>query len=241
MFVVIFEVQPRSERADEYLKLAQHLKPMLEKIDGFLEVERFASRRTEGRLLSISAWRDEKALVRWRTDAGHHRVQARGRSEVFEDYRLRVGEVAADTAQAAGAARAALAQTRFDETEIGDAKAVTITELMTDVSESAASNTLPSRPAGVTAGGLVDQEVFASIYTEGKLVLLASWRDAAAAQAFQPATAGVTRHRRVRVIRDYGMFERREAPQYYPVRARAGASPSPSGEGSSSRSEERVG
>src|ERR1700694_5520258 len=97
MFVVIFEVQPKPDLADEYLKLARHLKPMLDGIDGFLDVERFASRRTEGRLLSLSTWRDEKALVRWRTHAEHHRVQAKGRTRVFEDYRLRVGEVTTDT------------------------------------------------------------------------------------------------------------------------------------------------
>src|SRR5947209_3661358 len=161
MFVVIFEVQPKPDRTDEYLKLAQHLKPMLEQIDGFLDVERFASRRTEGRLLSLSTWRDEKALVRWRTHAQHHRVQAKGRIEVFEDYRLRVGEVTAETTQPAGAE---IAQTRFDETEVGDAKAVTITELMTQP-QSSATQTDARLQVAAAAPGLVDQEAFASIYT----------------------------------------------------------------------------
>ncbi len=70
--------------------------------------------------------------------------------------------------------------------------------------------------------GLVDQEVFASIYTPDKLVLLASWRDAAAAESWKPA-GGAARHRKIRIIRDYGMFERREAPQYYPAREPAQA------------------
>jgi heme-degrading monooxygenase HmoA len=49
-------------------------------------------------------------------------------------------------------------------------------------------------------------------------VLLTSWQDEAAARAWQPqAPDGTTpRHREVRVIRDYGMHDRREAPQYYP-------------------------
>ena len=67
-------------------------------------------------------------------------------------------------------------------------------------------------------GGPVDQEVFESIYTPGKKLLLASWQDAAAADRWTSASsagAGL-RHRQVRVIRDYGMFDRREAPQYYP-------------------------
>src|SRR5262249_57318661 len=121
MFVVIFEVDPKPDLADEYLKLAQHLKPMLETIDGFLDVGRFASRRIEGRLLSLSTWRDEKALVRWRTHADHHRVQAKGRTQVFADYRLRVGEVAADAAPAAGSV---VEQMRFDAAGVGASQAV---------------------------------------------------------------------------------------------------------------------
>ena len=69
---------------------------------------------------------------------------------------------------------------------------------------------------GAGTGGLIDQEVFESIYVPGKLLLLASWRDADAANAWAPAKPGSVRHRQVRIIRDYGMHERREAPQFYP-------------------------
>ena len=64
MFAVIFEVQPKKESWDDYLNLAKFLKPALEKIDGFIDNERFASKRTKGRLLSLSTWRDEKAIIR---------------------------------------------------------------------------------------------------------------------------------------------------------------------------------
>src|SRR5580693_10281108 len=97
MFAVIFEVKPKKERKDDYLGLAKTLKPELEKIDGFIDNERFGSKRTEGRVLSLSAWRDEKAVIRWRTLGIHHEVQKKGRFEVFEDYHLRVGEITADT------------------------------------------------------------------------------------------------------------------------------------------------
>jgi heme-degrading monooxygenase HmoA len=134
MFVVIFEVQPKKARWDDYLGLAKQLKPKLEATDGFIDNERFKSKRDDGRLLSLS-----------------DRVPA---------------------------------QLGLDRVK----------------------------------GGLVDHELFESIYNAGKLVLLASWRDAEAARSFEPRTPASTaiRHRRVRVIRDYGMFERREAPQYYP-------------------------
>jgi heme-degrading monooxygenase HmoA len=89
MFAVIFDVYPKPERYDDYLALAGTLRPDLEGIDGFLSVERFATRGRPGWILSLSLWRDEAALVRWRTHGRHRQAQERGRREIFQDYRLR--------------------------------------------------------------------------------------------------------------------------------------------------------
>jgi heme-degrading monooxygenase HmoA len=214
MFVVIFEVQPRTERWDDYLALAKQLKPKLEAIEGFIDNERFKSKR----VLSLSTWRDEKAVIRWRTHGEHHGVQEKGRSEVFEDYHLRVGEITADT-QAHGV----LPSQRLDETEAGVAKAVTVSELAPAGGKAATADLAGHLGApAIGRDGLVDLEVFESIYNAGKLLLLASWRDAAAAGQWKPKHLEGLRHRQVRVIRDYGMFDRREAPQFYPP-ARRGA------------------
>lgn len=212
MFVVIFEVQPRKERWDDYLALAKQLKPKLEAIDGFIDNERFASTRAAGRLLSLSTWRDEKAVVRWRTHGEHHGVQEKGRFEIFGDYHLRVGEITADTHPPHGAR---IEQQRLDETEIGAAKAVTITEITPD--DGGSPDVLPARLGlDPSSRALVDQELFESIYAPGKFLLLASWRDVDAASAWEPAAAPKSpRQRLVRIIRDYGMFDRREAPQFY--------------------------
>jgi heme-degrading monooxygenase HmoA len=94
MFAVIFEVQPRAGRAQDYLDIAAALKPELEKIDGFISVERFQSLTTEGKLLSLSFWRDAAAVQRWREHERHRRAQARGREDIFADYRISVVEVA---------------------------------------------------------------------------------------------------------------------------------------------------
>ena len=96
MLAVIFEVSPAPGRKEEYLDLAAQLRPELEKIDGFISVERFASLTNENKLLSLSFWRDEEAVRRWRTLAGHREAQARGRSDVFADYRLRIASVVRD-------------------------------------------------------------------------------------------------------------------------------------------------
>jgi heme-degrading monooxygenase HmoA len=124
MFAVIFEVHPKQTRFDEYLGIAKGLKPELERIDGFIENERFASKRVEGKLLSLSLWRDEKAVIRWRTLALHHRAQEKGRGAIFADYHLRVGEVAADSGIPEG-----LPAQRLDATEVGAAPAVTVSIL----------------------------------------------------------------------------------------------------------------
>jgi hypothetical protein len=118
-----------------------------------------------------------------------------------------------------------LREQRFDETEVCEAKAVSITEVTPPVSDkpplqdSKMAQCLSVPAIGVH--GALDHEVFESIYHPGKLLLLVSWRDTAAAQGWRPAAAvegaGKVRNRLVRIIRDYGMSERGEAPQYYPA------------------------
>lgn len=96
MIAVIFEVIPAPGRKQEYLDLAAGLRPALEKMDGFISIERFASLTNEGKILSISFWRDEESVKRWRQFEGHRAAQAKGRGGIFADYRLRVAEVIRD-------------------------------------------------------------------------------------------------------------------------------------------------
>ncbi len=96
MIAVIFEVWPAEGRAAEYFEIAAALKADLEKIDGFVSVERFESLTTRGKYLSLSFWRDEEAVRAWRNLERHRAAQARGRGGVFADYRLRVASVMRD-------------------------------------------------------------------------------------------------------------------------------------------------
>jgi heme-degrading monooxygenase HmoA len=194
MFAVIFEVNPLPEAWDEYLGHAAALRPELLAIDGFISNERFVSLDRPGWLVSLSIWRDEKALIRWRTHALHHEIQGKGRSSVFADYHLRVGEIVTDTQ-----ANLPLPQSRFDATEVSAAKAVTLTERAPD--------------AGPAAGS-PGEETFDSITRPGNALFIKSWPDLTSAEAGISEAFG--RHRVVRVIRDYGMFARAEAPQYFP-------------------------
>lgn len=96
MIAVIFEVEPNAGRAQDYFDLAAELRTELEKIDGFISVERFKSLSNEGRYVSISFWRDEDAVKRWRGHADHKLAQERGKKEIFADFRIRVAKVMRD-------------------------------------------------------------------------------------------------------------------------------------------------
>jgi heme-degrading monooxygenase HmoA len=103
MFAVAFEVFPSETGYQRYLDIAAALRPKLDRIDGFLSVERFRSLDDPGWILSLSLWRDEEALVQWRSDGEHHAAQAEGREAVFSDYRLRVIRLVDDVSEMSGA------------------------------------------------------------------------------------------------------------------------------------------
>lgn len=217
MFAVIFEVHPKPDQGDAYLANAKMLKPELEQVDGFVDNIRYRSLTRDGWVLSLSSWRDEKSVVRWRTRMRHHQVQELGRGEIFLDYHLRVGELTQDTRVPEGHT---LRDQRLDETEAGAATTVTLVDARRpqELSDASAQSCAEWLGLDVSARGLLAWDVFDAVLTPGDLILLMSWRDNDAAQHFEdPASMRAeARLRRVRVIRDYGMFDRREAPQYYP-------------------------
>lgn len=96
MIAVIFEVEPAEGRRDDYLTLAAALRPELESIDGFISVERFQSLTSREKMLSLSFFRDEAAVIAWRNRQSHRATQAKGRAGVFSGYRLRVAHVLRD-------------------------------------------------------------------------------------------------------------------------------------------------
>jgi heme-degrading monooxygenase HmoA len=225
MFSVLFEVQPRSEQWDAYLGYARMLRPELERIDGFVDNIRYRSLTREGWILSLSSWRDEKSLVRWRTRMRHHQAQEMGRAEILSDYHLRVGQLTEDTRLPDGYA---LHEQRLDETEVGEGTTVTLIDgsRPPDWVEEAGADAV-ARWLGLAPGapGLVAWDVFDAVLTPGDVIALLSWRDQRAAEAFERTVSlqDGARLRRVRVVRDYGMFDRREAPQYYPDAPRPGS------------------
>ena len=217
MFSVIFEVHPGPAQWDAYLGNGRMLRPELEQVDGFVDNVRYKSLTREGWILSLSGWRDEKAVVRWRTAQRHHMVQEKGRSEILLDYHLRVGQITHDTHVPDGQT---ITEQRLDETDIGEGTTITLVDAKwpeTSCESSDApgiSNYLGLRPK---AAGLVGWDVFDAVLTPGDVILMMVWKSKEDADAFTKSAmlppGGRLRH--VRVVRDYGMFDRREAPQYY--------------------------
>lgn len=219
MFSVIFEVHPGEQQLDAYLDFAKMLTPELHKIDGFVDNIRYKSLRRIGWILSLSGWRDEKAVVRWRTMGMHHGVQEKGREQVFRDYHLRVGQITSDTRIPEGMK---LVEQRLDETEVGEGTNIVMVDARQPETFSQKDN--PEDNATYlgldpTAPGLVSWDVYDAVLTPGDLILTTVWKDKESAETFAKSVKTPTdgRVRNVRVVRDYSMFDRREAPQYYPA------------------------
>lgn len=218
MFSVIFEVNPKPEQWDSYLETAKLLKPELEQIEGFIDNIRYKSLTREGWILSLSGWRDEKSLVRWRTRTKHHEAQEKGRTVILQDYHLRIGQITQDTDVPTGHV---IKEQRLDETNYGAGTSLTLVTLTRPAQWKTTSNSADcAQYLGLDprADGILDWDVFDAVLMPGDLALLISWRDSEAAQHFEDefTVPDGARLRQVRVIRDYGMFDRREAPQYYP-------------------------
>ena len=171
MFAVLFEVHPAADQWDAYLGNAKLLRPELEQIDGFVDNIRYRSLTRDGWLLSLSSWRDEKALVRWRTHAKHHAIQEKGRAGIFLDYHLRVGQLTRDTRLPAGFV---LREARLDETQVGEGTTVTLIDARrpADSVKSGGADAV-ARSLGVdrAAPGFVSSDVFEAVLTPGEIIL----------------------------------------------------------------------
>jgi heme-degrading monooxygenase HmoA len=214
----MFEVQPRPDQIDGYLSNAKMLRPELEQIDGFVDNIRYRSLTRDGWIMSLSGWRDEKALVRWRTQANHHNVQQQGRDGLLEDYHLRVGQITADTEIPAGQE---LREQRLDETEVGEGTTAVLITACSETDDPEAGGAAVALGLDPEAAGLVFWDIYNAVLTPGDLLLHTVWRKAGSAAALQGKSDG-QRRREIRIVRDYTKADRREAPQYYPpVRATA--------------------
>ena len=96
MIAVIFEVKIKQGQQEEYLQIAAKLREHLVKVDGFISIERFSSLSEEGKLCSLSYWKDEASIKCWRELDMHRQAQKKGKEGIFADFRIRVAKVNRD-------------------------------------------------------------------------------------------------------------------------------------------------
>lgn len=205
-FVVCFEVEPTAQGFDRYLAIAGSLRPALDRIPGFESIERSRSVNPGTRLLSLSYWGNQEAVASWRSHGAHHEAQIVGRNELFVDYRLRVGQVVrrwtpesiVTTAEPSTHAASWLGLLRFD----GPTDALASVRGAAEF-ERYDSMVNPGRIFGVAA--LADEDAGRAI--ELKLAESAGGRGSSAARIVFDTC---------KIQRDYGRFERNQAPQYFP-------------------------
>ncbi len=199
MIALFFEVTPKAGQDDRYLEIAGSLRPELEKSGGVVFLDRFRGLSRPRTLLSHQIWQDEASLARWRANGRHYGAQTAGRTTVFEDYRLRVGPVVA-AREAAGT---------FSQSPVGIA--------YNDPSRRLERYMVVVRSEGrafASTGG----ETWQSVYDAMRFAYVATVPDQLHGLALLHEAAAdtcVSAAQLCLLSRDYGMFDRAEAPQYF--------------------------
>ena len=210
MIAQFFEVETRVGHRDQYLELAASLRPALDTMGGCLFIDRFQSLSRKNLLLSYQIWQDEGAMTAWRVYAKHHRIQEIGREAVFSDYRIRIAQVIHE-ARPNQPIWQPERRTPYNDPARRAPTYVLATE---------------SKSGKLAVKTEWRHDAFASVYREGQFAHLFDVPDPQAGIAFgeklfaDPTTEYV---RIFEVMRDYGMYERTEAPQYYPPVERSSA------------------
>lgn len=93
MIAVLFEADAVSKHQDRYLQLAGELRPELDNVKGFISIERYQSLSSEGKILSLSWWENEEAVLEWKNNMRHQSAQKEGQQTIFAQYRIRVVNV----------------------------------------------------------------------------------------------------------------------------------------------------
>ena len=203
MISQFFEVQIKEGQINRYLDLAASLKPSLEAMGGGLFIDRFKSLSRKNLLLSYQIWQDEGSMIAWRVDPKHHTVQETGREKVFDDYRIRISQVLHEERSGKSAWR----PERLSPYNDPKRRAPTFV-----VASESRNRELPIETPW-------KRDVFESVYRPGIFAHLvdAPSSDAGVDFGRKLLADSTTEYFRVfEVMRDYGMFNRGEAPQYYP-------------------------
>jgi heme-degrading monooxygenase HmoA len=206
MLALLFEVTPKRDCYQRYLDIAAALRPALDKHDGLLFIDRYRSLSKPDTILSHSLWRDEASMAAWRTFESHHHAQVVGREQVFADYRLRIADVVLARTPNASDWRPSRPSS-YNEPAARPPRHVVIATSRGTPCAGEASDRFES---------LNRPKEFLSLYDAGDIDAAASLLESLSNPMSGAAGPETTSVRLCELERDYGMFDRREAPQYYP-------------------------
>lgn len=198
MQALLFEMKPRDGHEDHYFRHAASLRPLLEQQEGLIFIERFKALARPGVILSHSLWRDEASIAKWRTDQQHHKSQTAGRLKHFEDYRIRISHVL-QYCEPDDQLKEWSKEGAYSDPSASADRFVTIVR----------SKQKPAQAQG---------HVFKSVVQEGSYLTVTNPQSEEEGRARIKEAQGdetVVSALLGRVSRDYGMFERAEAPQYF--------------------------
>lgn len=213
MLALVFEVTPKPDGYQRYLDIAASLRPALDKHEGLLFIDRYRSLSKPGTILSHSLWRDEASMAAWRTFESHHHAQVAGREHVFEDYRLRIADVVFARMPNASDWRTSRPSSYY-EPGTRSPRHLVIVSSRGAPCDGEASDRFES---------LNRPNEFLTLYDAGDLGTATSLLESLTKPMPGAAALETTSVRLCEIERDYGMFDRREAPQYYPVVSKASA------------------
>jgi len=198
MQALLFEMKPHDGHEEHYFRHAAALRPILMQHEGLSFIERYKSLSRPGVILSHSLWRDEASITRWRTNQNHHQSQTAGRYKHFEDYRIRIAHALQTLNEHGGQEQWGTAGMYADASSAAD-RYITIIR----------SNRVPKAALG---------EAFESVSETGSFLSVAEFSAQEAGQrTFTEALNDDNTLSAIlaRMSRDYGMYERAEAPQYF--------------------------
>ncbi len=207
MIALFFEVQTRPGHRDQYLSLAASLRPDLDAIGGCLFIDRFSSLTRDDLLLSYQIWQDEGAMTAWRVHGYHHEVQTIGREKVFSDYRIRIAQVIHEERPRQPVWQPER-RTPYNDPARRPSTFAVIAE---------------SKQAELPVQTELRRDSFKSVYRDGTFAHLIDVPDEQSGVELGHhllTDPTMEYFRVVEVMRDYGMYDRTEAPQYYPAVAK---------------------
>lgn len=89
-YAVIFSTH-RAAGDNGYAEMAARMEELAATMPGFLGIE--SARGEDGFGITVSYWESEEAISDWKKHAAHKIAQARGRSDWYSDYTVRVARV----------------------------------------------------------------------------------------------------------------------------------------------------